>query len=78
MNRRFRIHGERRPCEVFTELAVAVRSPLADRRLVRRAEEPRVQFNEVLNPWDVHSIEAVVAGGDGRQEVVGDKAPALK
>jgi hypothetical protein len=33
---------------------------------------------KVLNPWDVHSIEAVVAGGDGRQEVVGDKAPALK
>ena len=27
-----------------------------------------------LNPWDVH----VVAGGDGLQEVVGDKATALK
>ena len=24
------------------------------------------------NPWDVHSIETVVAGGDGLQEVVGD------
>jgi len=31
-----------------------------------------------LNPWDVHSIETVVAGGDGLQEVVGDKATALK
>ncbi len=30
-----------------------------------------------LNPWDVHSIETVVAGGDGLQ-VVGDKATALK
>ena len=25
-----------------------------------------------LNPWDVHSIETVVAGGDRLQEVVGD------
>jgi hypothetical protein len=24
-----------------------------------------------LNPWDVHSIETVVAGGDCLQEVVG-------
>src|SRR5207247_4004516 len=31
-----------------------------------------------LNPWDVHSIGTVVAGGDGLQEVVGDKATALK
>ena len=31
-----------------------------------------------LNPWDVHSIETVVAGGDRLQEVVGDKATALK
>ena len=31
-----------------------------------------------LNPWDVHSIETVVAGGDRLQEVVGDRAPALK
>jgi hypothetical protein len=31
-----------------------------------------------LNPWDVHSIETVVAGGDGLQEVVGDKATGLK
>jgi len=31
-----------------------------------------------LNAWDVHSIETVVAGGDGLQEVVGDKATALK
>jgi hypothetical protein len=31
-----------------------------------------------LNPWDVLSIETVVAGGDGLQEVVGDKATALK
>ena len=31
-----------------------------------------------LNPWDVDSIETVVAGGDGLQEVVGDKATALK
>jgi hypothetical protein len=29
-----------------------------------------------LNPWDVHSIETVVAGGDRLQEVVGDKATA--
>jgi hypothetical protein len=35
------------------------------------------QIAETLesNPWDVHSIETVVAGGDGLQEVVGDKAP---
>jgi hypothetical protein len=25
-----------------------------------------------LNPWDVHSIETVVAGADRLQEVVGD------
>ena len=31
-----------------------------------------------LNPWDVHSIETAVAGGDRLQEVVGDKATALK
>jgi len=31
-----------------------------------------------LNPWDVDSIETVVAGGDVLQEVVGDKATALK
>ena len=31
-----------------------------------------------LNPWDANSIETVVAGGDGLQEVVGDKATALK
>jgi hypothetical protein len=38
------------------------------------------QIAEALesNPWDVHSIETVVAGGDGLQEVVGDKATALK
>jgi serine/threonine protein kinase len=38
------------------------------------------QIAEALesNPWDVHSIETVVGGGDGLQEVVGDKAPALK
>ena len=38
------------------------------------------QIAEALesNPWDVHSIETVVAGGDGLQEVVGDKAAALK
>ena len=36
------------------------------------------QIAEALesNPWDVHSIETVV-GGDGLQEVVGDKATAL-
>ena len=32
----------------------------------------------LLNPWDVHSIGTVVAGGDRLQEVVGDRAPALK
>jgi hypothetical protein len=31
-----------------------------------------------LNPWDVHSIETVVVGGDRVQEVVGDKGTALK
>ena len=31
-----------------------------------------------LNPWDVHSIEPVVARGDRLQEIVGDKATALK
>jgi hypothetical protein len=31
-----------------------------------------------LNPWDVHSIETVVVRGDRLQEVVGDKATALK
>jgi hypothetical protein len=31
-----------------------------------------------LNPWDVRSIETVVASGDRLQEVVGDKATALK
>jgi len=31
-----------------------------------------------LNPWDVHSIETVVAGGDGLREVVGDKATAFE
>ena len=31
-----------------------------------------------LNPWDANSIETEVAGGDGLQEVVGDKATALK
>ena len=31
-----------------------------------------------LNPWDVHSMETAVAGGDRLQEVVGDKATALK
>jgi serine/threonine protein kinase len=38
------------------------------------------QIAEALesNPWDVHSIETVVAGGDGLQEVVGDKAATLK
>jgi serine/threonine protein kinase len=38
------------------------------------------QIAEALesNPWDVHSIETVVGGGDGLQEVVGDKATALK
>jgi hypothetical protein len=38
------------------------------------------QIAEALesNPWDVYSIETVVAGGDGLQEVVGDKATALK
>jgi hypothetical protein len=30
------------------------------------------------NPWDVHSIETVVARRRGLQEVVGDKATALK
>jgi hypothetical protein len=30
-----------------------------------------------LNPY-VHSIETVVAGGDGLQNVVGDGATALK
>jgi eukaryotic-like serine/threonine-protein kinase len=38
------------------------------------------QIAEALesNRWDVHSIETVVAGGDRLQEVVGDKATALK
>jgi serine/threonine protein kinase len=38
------------------------------------------QIAEALesNPWDVHAIETVVAGGDGLQEVVGDKATSLK
>jgi len=31
-----------------------------------------------LNPWNVHLIEAVVAGGDRLQEVVGDKAAPFK
>jgi hypothetical protein len=31
-----------------------------------------------LNPWDVHSVDTVVAGGDRLHEVVGDKANALK
>ena len=31
-----------------------------------------------LNPWDVQSIETVVAGGDVLQDVVDDKATALK
>ena len=37
------------------------------------------QIAEALerNPWDVHAIETVVTGGDGLQEVVGDKATAL-
>ena len=30
-----------------------------------------------VNPWDVHSTETVVTGGDRLQEVVGDRAPAL-
>jgi hypothetical protein len=31
-----------------------------------------------LHPWDVHTQLTVVAGGDRLQEVVGDKATALK
>ena len=30
-----------------------------------------------LSPWDVHSIETVVAGDDGLQEIVGDRPTAL-
>ena len=42
------------------------------------AREEQAIGNLGLNPWDVNSIETVVAGGDGLQEVVGDKATALK
>jgi hypothetical protein len=52
----------------------------ADRGL-RQLELPESGPSQLaLAVWgvrDVHSIETVVAGGDGLQEVVGDKATAL-
>jgi hypothetical protein len=60
----------------------ARRSRIASQGALPLDEALRIakQIVEALesNPWDVYSIETVAAGGDGLQEVLGDKATALK
>ena len=64
-----------------TILGRKVKDKVADDLLTEgiAAIAPEGVFLEALesNPWDLYSIETVVAGGDGLQEVVGDKATAL-